>query len=172
MTKKLFGLTLLPVLALAACTAAPPSGPSVVAMPGQGKSWPQFQQDQAFCEQYAQSQLPAPGQAEANSQRNSVATTAAGTAIGAVAGAALGSTSGQMGAGLGIGALVGALGGAAVAGGNTQDAADSLQQRYDIAFAQCMVGHGETIQQPQTPVIVQEPAYYPPSPPPPMYYGP
>ena len=170
MTRKILGLALLPVLALGACTAAPPTGPRVVAMPGQGKSWDQFQQDQAGCEQYAQSQMPPSGQTQAISQQNSLGTAAAGTAIGAGTGAALGSLSGHMGTGLGIGALVGVLGGAAVAGNNTQASADSLQRRYDIAYAQCMVGHGESIEHPMAPTVyAAPPGYYAP---PPTYYGP
>jgi len=171
MTKKVLGLALLPLLALGACTVAPPTGPSVVAMPGPGKSWDQFQQDQAFCEQYAQSQMPQPGQAEAASQQNSAATAVGGAALGAAAGAALGSVSGHMGTGMGVGAVVGALGGAAMAGDSTQAQADSLQRHYDIAYAQCMAGHGEQVNGPQQPYVIEEqPSYYPPPPPPPPVY--
>ncbi len=173
MRQKLIGLSLLPVLGLAACTLAPPSGPSVVAMPGQGRNFEQFQQDDAVCRAYGQSKIPDAGQTAAVAQNNSVATAAAGTLIGAAAGAALGSLSGNLGTGAGIGAGLGLLGGASVAGGNAQAGADSLQQRYDIAYAQCMVGHGETIQQPQAPVLyASPPAYYAPPPPPPYYYAP
>jgi hypothetical protein len=170
--RKYFGLTLLPVLALGACTVAPPSGPTVVAMPGPGKSWPQFQQDDAYCRNYAQSRIPEAGQVAANTQNNANATAVAGTLIGAAAGAALGSLGGNVGAGAAVGAGAGLLGGAAVAGNNTQQAADSLQGRYDVAYAQCMVGNGETIQQPQAPVAYggPPPGYY--GPPPGYYYGP
>jgi hypothetical protein len=165
MTKKMLALALLPALGLGACTVAPPTGPSVVAMPGQGKSFAQFQRDDDYCRGYAQSKTADAGQVAANAQQNSTNTAIAGTLIGAAAGAALGSLSGNVGAGAGIGAGAGLLGGAAVAGGNTQDAADSLQGRYDVAYAQCMVGNGESIQQPPAPVV-----YAPP--PPPVFYGP
>jgi hypothetical protein len=150
-----FGLALLPVIALGACTVAPPSGPSVVAMPGQGKSFPQFQQDDANCRNYAQSNMGDTGQAAAAAQQNANTTAVAGTLIGAAAGAALGSLSGNVGAGL--------LGGASVAGNNTQAAADSLQRRYDVTYAQCMVGNGETIQQGPAPGGYggPPPGYYP-----------
>jgi hypothetical protein len=164
-SKKLAGLALLPVLALGACTVAPPSGPTVVSLPGPGKSWPQFQQDDAYCRQYAQSQTPYSGAQAQNASNNSAATAVAGTLIGAAAGAALGSLGGNVGAGAAIGAGAGLLGGGAVAGNQAQGAANSLQGRYDVAYAQCMVGHGETIQGP-----VQSPGYYAP-PPPPGYYG-
>jgi hypothetical protein len=158
-----FGLALLPVIALGACTVAPPSGPSVVAMPGQGKSFPQFQQDDANCRNYAQSNMGDTGQAAAAAQQNANTTAVAGTLIGAAAGAALGSLSGNVGAGAAIGAGAGLLGGASVAGNNTQAAADSLQRRYDVTYAQCMVGNGETIQQGPAPGGYggPPPGYYP-----------
>ncbi len=163
---KLCLMSLVPVLALGACTVAPPSGPSIVAMPGQGKSFQQFQQDDNYCRNYAQSKIADAQQVAANAQNNSTTTAVAGTLIGAAAGAALGSLGGNVGAGAAIGAGAGLLGGSAVAGNNTQAAADSLQGRYDVGYAQCMVGNGETIQQPQAPVVYAAP------PPPPGYYGP
>jgi len=171
MSRKYLGLALLPALALGACAVAPPSGPTVVAMPGQGKSFPQFQQDDDTCRNYAQSKTADAAQVSANAQNNGNATAVAGTLIGAAAGAALGSLGGNVGAGAAVGAGAGLLGGAAVAGNNTQEAADSLQGRYDVAYAQCMVGNGETIQQPPAPVVyaAPPPAYYGP---PPGYYGP
>lgn len=172
MTRKYLSLGLLSVLALSACTVAPPSGPSVVAMPGQGKSWQQFQQDDAYCKSYAQAQMPDAGQTAQVSQQNSAGTAVAGTLIGAAAGAALGSLGGNVGAGAAVGAGAGLLGGAAVAGNQSQAAADSLQSRYDVAYAQCMVGHGESIQQPGGPAYAAPPAYYAAPPPPPGYYQP
>jgi len=163
---RIFRLAILPVLALGACTVAPPSGPTVVAMPGQGKTFQQFQQDDDYCRNYAQSKIADAAQVAANAQNNSTTTAVAGTLIGAAAGAALGSLGGNVGAGAAVGAGAGLLGGAAVGGNNTQAAADSLQGRYDVAYAQCMVGNGETIQQPQAPVVYAAP------PPPPGYYGP
>jgi outer membrane lipoprotein SlyB len=169
---RVFGVALLPVLALGACAVAPPSGPDIVALPGHGKTFPQFRQDDDYCRNYAQSRISreANGVA-ANAQNNSVATAAAGTLLGAAAGAALGSLSGNVGAGAAVGAGAGLLGGAAVAGGNAQDTANSLQGRYDTAYAQCMVGYGNRIQQPAAPVVygAPPPVYYGP---PPGYYGP
>ncbi|MGE4482719.1 hypothetical protein [Acidocella sp.] len=148
-----------------------PTQPTVVAMPGQGKSWDQFQADNAYCKSYAASQMPNGGQVAQASQNNSTMTTAAGALLGAGLGAALASgPHGNPGVGAAIGAGVGALGGAAVAGNNTQATADSLQGRYDVAYAQCMVGHGESIQQPMAPVYAAPPVYY--APPPGYYYPP
>jgi len=172
MARKYLGLSLLPLLALGACTVAPPSGPSVVAMPGQGKNWPQFQQDDAYCRSYAQGQMPSAGQTAQQSQQNSAGTAVAGTLIGAAAGAALGAAAGNAGLGAAAGAGVGFLGGSSVAGNQSQAAADSLQSRYDVAYAQCMVGHGESIQQPAGPAYGPPQGYYAPPPPPPGYYQP
>ncbi len=77
---------LLATLALSACAAVPPQGPTVIALPPEGKDLAQFQQEDTACRGYAQLQLgnAAPQQA----------TTA------------------------------------------------ELQQRYDIAYAQCMAADG------------------------------
>ncbi|WP_298282350.1 glycine zipper family protein [Acidocella sp.] len=168
MTRKTLSLALLPLLALGACTAATPTRPQITAYPGPGKSWNEFQQDQSYCQYYAQHQIPESGQTAQQSQQNSLGTAAAGTAIGAIAGAALGSLSGNMGAGMAVGAGMGLAGGAAVAGGNAQNQANSLQHDYDQAYAQCMVGHGESVQDPSSGQIInQQPqGEYQPSPPP------
>jgi outer membrane lipoprotein SlyB len=156
-SKRVFGLALLPVFALGACTVAPPTGPTVVGMPGQGKSFAQFQQDDNYCRNYAQSKTTDAAQVSNDAQVNGNRTAVAGTLIGAAAGAVLGAVAGNAGAGAAIGAGAGLLGGASVAGNNTQAAADSLQGRYDV-------GNGEAIQQ------APAPAYY--GAPPPAYYGP
>ncbi len=165
--KTVIALALAPLLALGACTVAPPTGPSVVAMPGAGKTFPQFQQDDNYCRNYAQSRNQGAGAAAAGASNNATATAVAGTLIGAAAGAALGSLSGNVGAGAGIGAGAGLLGGSSVAGGNAQNAADSLQGQYDVSYAQCMVGYGNTIESPPAPVI-----YAAPPPPPGYFYHP
>ncbi len=163
-SKTRIALAFLPVIALGACTVAPPTGPTVVALPGPGKSFAQFQQDDANCRGYAASHNGDTG-AQATAASNNATTTAiAGTLIGAAAGAALGSLSGNVGAGAAIGAGAGLAGGASVAGGNAQAAADSLQGQYDAAYSQCMVGNGDVLQQPPGP------GYYAPPPPPPGYY--
>ncbi len=167
MRKNILGQAMLPALALCACSVAPPSGPTVVAMPAPGKSWPQFQEDDYNCRGYAQSRVSNAGQMSADAQKNSANTAVAGTLVGAAIGAGLGSLAGNVGTGAAVGAGAGLLSGAAVAGNNTQAAADSLQGRYDVAYAQCMVGHGESIQQPYAPA----PGYYA-APPPPYYSAP
>ena len=49
------------VLALGAC-AAPPTGPSVLSLPGQNKAFETFQQEDTTCRQYASSQPSGPTQ--------------------------------------------------------------------------------------------------------------
>lgn len=165
-----------PLLALGACAVAVPTQPNVTAMPGHGKSWDQFLADNTICKAYAASQMPGAEPEAAQAHHQAAATSLAGTALGAGLGAALGAASGNVGIGAAIGAGFGLLGGAAVADSDTQTASESLQGRYDIAYAQCMVGHGETIAQPVAqPVYVEPPVIYAPPPifyPPPLFYYP
>ncbi|MDG0067765.1 hypothetical protein MMB92_27795, partial [Burkholderia sp. IO2] len=89
------------VLALAALLGACaylPSGPSVMALPGTGKSFDQFRADDGSCRQYAfqQSGGVSAGQA---STASAVGSAAVGTALGAAAGAAFnGGTGAAVGA--------------------------------------------------------------------------
>ncbi len=163
-SKTVLTLALLPALALGACSVAPPTHPTVLALPGQGKSFTQFQQDDGYCQSYASYKTNDAGQVAANSQNNSVATAGAGAVIGALVGAGLGSLSGNVGNGAALGAGAGLIGGASVAGDNAAAAANSLQGRYDVAYAQCMVGHGETIQPPGGGGYGPPPGYYAPPP--------
>jgi hypothetical protein len=134
--------------ALAACTVAPPSGPSITALPGPGKSLSQFQNDDDNCRGYAANRTQNAPQQAADASNNANATAVAGTLIGAGVGAALGSLSGNVGTGAAVGAGAGLLAGASTAGGQAQGAADSLQQQYDSAYAQCMVGNGDALNGP------------------------
>ena len=96
-------------LVLGACATVPPSGPSVMALPGKGKSFEQFRSDDYECRQFASGQTGAtPQEASVNS---GVKSAAIGTAVGAVAGALIGGHEGA-GAGAGAGLLVGSGAGA------------------------------------------------------------
>jgi outer membrane lipoprotein SlyB len=167
--RRILALRLLPLLALGACSAAVPTGPTVVAMPGQGKNWDQFQADDSYCKAYASSQIPPAGRITADTQNNSAATAAAGTLLGAGLGAAIGAAAGSPGMGAAVGSAAGLLSGTSAASNRTQAAADSLQGRYDISYAQCMAGHGETVTPPAVAVPVYgAPIYYYA---PPVYYA-
>jgi hypothetical protein len=155
----------LPILAagalLAAC-AQTPMGPTVQVMPGAGKSFDAFQQDQAVCKAFATDQVR--GQSEDANQR-AVGTAAIGTLLGAGLGAAAGAIGGNAGAGAALGAGVGVAGGSALGASNSQQAQVGIQVQYNNAFSQCMYTKGN-----------QVPGYYPPpvssASPPPLAVGP
>lgn len=121
---------------LAAC-AQTPMGPTVPVMPGTGKSFDAFQNDQATCKQYAQQAVS--GQAE-NANLRGLGAAAVTTAIGAGLGGAIGG-----GRGAGIGAAGGALGGAGIGGAGSSHAQGGIQVQYDNAFAQCMFAKGNIV---------------------------
>lgn len=154
-------LMLFPALSLGACAVQPPLGPTVTAMPGPGKSFPQFQADDTNCRNYAQSRTANAGNEAAAAGNNATNTAVLGTLIGAAAGAALGAAGGNAGAGAAVGAGAGLLGGASIGGAQAQNTADSLQNQYNIAYEQCMVGNGESVPNPP-PVAYASPAYYDP----------
>jgi len=156
--RKLPAILLIPLL-LEAC-AAQPMGPTVMVMPAQNKPFDVFQGDQALCKQFADGQV-AGGAQQANN--NQVGTAVIGTLLGAGLGAAIGG-----GRGAAIGAGAGALGGTAVGAGPAGQAQYSLQQRYDMAYVQCMYTRGN-----QVPGYAPAPPGYPPAGyPPPPGYGP
>ena len=109
-------------------------------LPGTGKSFDQFRFDDNECRQYAhmQSGGNAPDQAGVDA---GVKSAAVGAAVGAVAGAAIGRSGHAMAAGAGIGTAGGALAGT----GAAAQTGRTVQQRYDIAFQQCMYAKGHKI---------------------------
>ena len=127
-------LTLL--LALSAC-ASEPMGPTVAVMPAAGKPFDVFQGDQAVCKGFASQQVQGGAQRANNTQ---VGTAVVGTLRGAGLGAAIGG-----GQGAAIGAGGGALAGTAFGAGPSGQAQYTLQQRYDIAYSQCMYSRGNQV---------------------------
>jgi uncharacterized protein YcfJ len=138
----------LAVLVLLGGCVAPPMGPTIPVMPAPNKPFEVFRADQALCMDYANQQV-ASGALQANNQQ--VLTGVAATVLGAGLGAALGG-----GRGAAIGAAEGATVGAVAGFGPAQMAQMSLQQRYDMFYAQCMYAHGD-----------QVPGFGPPNAPPP-----
>jgi hypothetical protein len=158
------------VATLSAC-ATMPTGPSVMVLPGEGKSFDEFRADDAVCRQFAYEQVGgATGQQAA--QDSAVKSAVVGTAIGAAAGAAIGSASGDMGAGAAIGAGSGLLFGSAMGSGYASGSYYEAQRRYDNAYLQCMYAKGNQIPgyRRTTRTIRRSypppPAGYPPPPPP------
>src|SRR5258708_24168337 len=113
-----FSPVLAAALLLGACVSVP-SGPSVMVLPGTGKSFDQFRADDRDCRQFAYSQV---GGTDANqvASESAVKSAAVGTVIGAAAGAAIGGRSGAA-----VGAGGGVLGGSAAGA----DAARPFAQR-------------------------------------------
>jgi hypothetical protein len=149
-------------LLLGGCTSIP-KGPSVMALPGTGKSADQFRDDDFYCRNFADNLLQGTTPSEvANSSTAKGAVV--GTAIGAGVGAAFGGGGGAA-AGAGFGLLVGT----AVGAGSGESAAYALQRRYDQAYVQCMYskGHKVPISGHLTSAPPPGPSYIPPPPPPP-----
>jgi hypothetical protein len=126
-------------LLAAGCATVPPSGPSILVLPGTGKNFDQFRFDDQECRSYAHAQMGGKTAEQAASDQ-AVKSAVVGTAIGTVAGAALG---GHQGAAVGAG--VGLAGGSIVGTEQSYAAAGSLQRRYDNAFTQCMYAKGHRV---------------------------
>lgn len=124
-------------LLLGACATAP-TGPSVMVLPGSGKTFDQFRLDESDCRQYASTQ--AGGTAEQASVDSGMRSAAIGTAVGAVAGAAIGGSRGA-----GVGAGTGLILGSAAGAGTAQGSVHTAQQRYDIGYQQCMYAKGHQV---------------------------
>src|SRR2546421_8880738 len=115
------------VFTLGAC-ATVPLGPSVMVLPGTGKSFDQFQADDAVCRQWASVQTgTTPQQAAGSSTAKSGVL---GTLLGAGLGAAIGAATGHPGVGAAVGAGGGLLAGTAVGAGAGGGAAPPGQKRY------------------------------------------
>lgn len=124
---------------LAGCATVPPSGPSVMVLPGSTKSFDQFRADDYECRQFASSQIGG-ATAEQASVDSGIRSAAIGTAVGAVAGGLIGGRDGAA-VGAGTGLLVGSAAGA----GAASSSALTLQQRYDVGYQQCMYARGHQV---------------------------
>ena len=157
------------VLLVSGCVTVP-SGPSVMVMPGPGKSFEQFQFDDGACRQWAQQQS---GDAATAANQSTAAGAVIGTVVGAGLGAAIGAAAGNPGAGAAIGAGGGLLGGTAVGANAGAYSAATVQRHYDAAYQQCMYSKGNqipgyrTISYPARSVPPPAPPPPPPLPPPP-----
>jgi uncharacterized protein YcfJ len=124
-------------MALLSACATIPLGPRVQAMPPPHKPYEVFQQDDAFCRDNAANAVQGQVEAANNAQVGGALFT---TILGAALGGAIGG---------GRGAAIGAAAGAGAGGLYGVNAAQwqqmSIQQRYDVVYAQCMYGHGDRI---------------------------
>jgi YmgG-like glycine-zipper protein len=172
-TPRLAAVPLTVVVLVTAC-ATVPSGPSVMVLPGTGKTFEQFQADDGACRQWAAAQTGTTAQEAAT--RSTVSGAAIGTAVGAGVGAAIGAAAGGPATGAAIGAGAGLLGGTVVGAGDAYGAQHSVQRRYDIAYVQCMYAKGDQVPVPRgsmpsistastAPPAVPPPPGTPPAPP-------
>jgi uncharacterized protein YcfJ len=129
-------------------------------MPAQGKSMESFQQDEDYCEQYANDRATGRvRQANDNELRNG----AIGAALGAGIGALAGNTKGAIAGGI-IGGVLGSSSGA----GYDQH---RVQRTYDIAYGQCMTARGNDVGRRHPPRRWHDgDGETPPPPPPPGYH--
>lgn len=161
------------LLGLSACVQ-PPMGPTVAVMPGPNKPFGAFNEDQSICRQFAEQQIGGAQQAQNTATTNTLIGAGVGTVLGAGLGAAIGG-----GRGAAIGAASGAIGGTAIGASQAAGTTMSVQQRYDVAYEQCMYSRGNQVPgyvQP-APVYAAPPGYAPPPPayappPPPPGYPP
>ena len=136
---KLKSLTLgaLAAAALAGCVSVP-TGPSVMVLPGDSRSFDQFRFDEADCRNFAASQAGSAEQAQSDSMARSAVL---GTVVGALAGAAIGGNRNAVGTGAAVGLGMGAVAGS----GAAQSAGYSMQRRYDMGYQQCMYAKGHKV---------------------------
>lgn len=151
---------LAPLLLITAC-AQTPMGPTIQVLPAQGKSFDQFQYEQAGCKQYADQSVA--GQAQ-NANQQTAGTAAIGTVLGAALGAGIGAAAGNAGAGAAIGAGAGLAGGTGLGASNSARTQMSIQDQYNNAYAQCMYAKGNMVPG-YGPMMQQQP------PPPPVSAG-
>ena len=161
---RVIGLVFL--IGLTACVSAP-QGPRVAVMPTPGKPLDLFAAEDQYCRGYAQQSLGPDTRNE-----TAVGSAVVGTLLGAAVGSAM---SGRRYNNTGAGAATGLMMGTMIGAGNSADEGRSAQQRYDIAYEQCMVSKNNQPSQPyyrrSSPAVVVVPQaapapYYPPPPPP------
>ena len=152
------------IISLGAC-ATMPTGPSVMSLPGEGKTFEEFRADDAVCRQFAFEQIGGVSGQQA-AQNSAVTSAVVGTAIGAAAGAAIGSVSGDMGAGAAIGGGAGLLYGSAAGSSYAAGSYYETQRRYDHAYLQCMYMKGNQVPGYRRRLSSEPARSYPPPPPP------
>jgi hypothetical protein len=151
MNKKIIPLA---AVFLAGC-ASVPKGPDVAVMPGPGKSFEQFTADDRVCRDYSDKSL------KTSVNKEGAKTVGEGAGVGVLLGAAVGALLGRghpgaVESGAGVGLLMGSAVGAQNAGPAERDA----QQRYDIAFEQCMMAKGNQLPVSTPPITYYRHRYY------------
>ena len=155
------GLLIFLVMAILGGCATIPTGPTVRVMPGQGKPFEVFAEEDYICRQWAQQQIGGVSPSETANQ-NLANGAILGTLLGAGVGAAIGAATGGVGAGAAIGAGAGLLTGTSIGANSAYASEWHLQRRYDIAYQQCMYAEGNQV---SGVVSRRTRAYVPPPPP-------
>ncbi len=132
-------LSTLLVMGLVTACVNMPTGPSVMALPGTGKSFEQFRYDDFECRGYAHQQIGGKTPRQA-SQSSGIESAAIGAGLGAAAGAAIGG-----GQGAAIGAGTGLLAGGVVGSGTADTSGYMSQRQYDMSYIQCMYAKGHRV---------------------------
>jgi hypothetical protein len=124
--------------ALSGCVSVP-TAPSVMVLPGTGKTFDEFRVDDMSCRQYAYDSIGG-NTAQRAAEDAGVRSAAVGTLLGAAVGAAA-----NGGHGAAVGAGVGAGMGGLVGTGTAESSAYGAQRRYDNAYLQCMYAKGNRV---------------------------
>jgi hypothetical protein len=166
MNNKRFTFSIAAVALITAGCTTFPTGPSIMALPGQGMNFDQFRADDFECRNYA-AQSVGGSNAQQAAMDSGVKSAAVATAVGALAGAAIGGNSRGAAAGAGAGLLFGAAAGS----GAGDTSGRTVQQRYDIGYTQCMYAKGHQVPVPgrftSAPMRTapMQPTFAPPPPP-------
>jgi hypothetical protein len=129
-------------LALSGCVTLP-TGPSVMVLPGTGKSFEQFQAEDAVCRGWAGQSVGITPQQSVN--QNTASGAAVGTVLGAAVGALFGAAAGDPAAGAAIGAGSGLLLGTASGASAGNVSGYEAQRIYDNTYVQCMYAKGNQV---------------------------
>jgi hypothetical protein len=137
-----FNSSVLLALLVSGCVHTLP-GPTAAVWPAAGKPLEVFVADDALCRQFAERQSGSNPEQAATERTASGAVV--GTAVGAATGAVLGAAAGGPGIGAAAGAGAGLLTGTAIGADVGSRTGYMLQQRYNIAYQQCMYIKGNQI---------------------------
>ncbi len=144
------------VLALSACVT-PPQGPRVAIMPTPGKPLDLFSAEDQYCRGYAQQSV-----GRDTSNEAAVGSAVVGTLLGAAVGSAMSGRRDHTASGAATGLIMGSMIGA----GNSAADGRGAQQRYDIAYEQCMVSKNNLPSGRYSRQVAPSAYPYPPPPPP------
>jgi hypothetical protein len=152
--------------ALGGCAVAPPSGPSVLVLPAQGKSFAAFEAEDGQCRKAAAERVSEARAIAGNRINGSIVL---GTVFGASEGALIGFAAGNPAAGAAAGAAGGLLLGSGVAANAAGYGAAEVQRAYDVTYLQCMASAGNDVPAALSGGGYAYPLYGYPYPPPSLY---